>query len=62
LPLVHNAILRGPLLIWPKPPWFPWHTRGARLTRGLIDMVGRAAAGRSTLLPLLRLLPDVLAG
>ena len=62
LPLVHNSILRGPLVVWPKPPWFPWHTRGARLTRGLIDMVGRAAAGRATLPTLLRLLPDVLVG
>jgi acyl-CoA reductase-like NAD-dependent aldehyde dehydrogenase len=62
LPLVHNSILRGPLVVWPNPPWFPWHTRGARLTRGLIEMIDRAAAGRPTLLALLRLLPDVLAG
>jgi len=62
LPLVHNSILRGPLVVWPKPPWFPWHTRGARLTRGVIEMIGRAAAGRPTLPSLMRLLPDVLAG
>lgn len=62
LPLVHNSIVRGPLVVWPKPPWFAWHTRGLPLTRGLTAMYGRAAAGGWTLPSLLRLLPDVLLG
>ena len=62
LPLVHNSILRGPLVSWPKPPWFAWNTRGVQLTRGVTDLYARAGAGRPTLLALMRLLPDVLAG
>jgi hypothetical protein len=62
LPLVHNSILRGPLVVWPKPPWFAWHTRGVQLTRGVTAMYARAAAGRTTLPALMRLLPDVLLG
>jgi acyl-CoA reductase-like NAD-dependent aldehyde dehydrogenase len=62
LPLVHNSILRGPLVVWPKPPWFAWHTRGVPLTRGVTAMYARAAAGRATLPALMRLLPDVLLG
>jgi len=62
LPLVHNSILRGPLVVWPKPPWFAWHTRGVPLTRGLTAMYARAAAGGWTLPSLMRLLPDVLSG
>jgi len=62
LPLVHNSILRGPLVSWPTPPWFAWNSRGVQLTRGVTDLYARAGAGRPTLLPLLRLLPDVLSG
>ena len=62
LPLVHNSILRGPLVVWPKPPWFAWHTRGVPLTRGVTAMYARAAAGRATFPALMRLLPDVLLG
>ena len=62
LPMVHNSILRGPLVSWPKPPWFAWNTRGVQLTRGVTDLYARAGAGRPTLLALARLLPDVLAG
>ena len=62
LPMVHNSILRGPLVSWPKPPWFAWNTRGVQLTRGVTDLYARAGAGRPTMLALARLLPDVLAG
>jgi acyl-CoA reductase-like NAD-dependent aldehyde dehydrogenase len=62
LPLVHNSILRGPLVVWPKPPWFAWNTRGVPLTRGVTAMYARAAAGRATFPTLMRLLPDVLMG
>jgi acyl-CoA reductase-like NAD-dependent aldehyde dehydrogenase len=62
LPLVHNAILRAPLVGWPLPAWFPWHRHGAALARGLVDMYGRILAGRSGLVPLLRMLPRVLNG
>ena len=62
LPLVHNSILRGPLVVWPKPPWFAWHTRGVPLTRGVTAMYARAAAGRATFPALMRLLPDVRLG
>jgi len=62
LPLVHNSILRGPLVAWPKPPWFAWHTRGVQLTRGVTAMYARAAAGHATFPALMRLLPDVLLG
>ncbi|MFM7035014.1 MAG: aldehyde dehydrogenase family protein [Planctomycetia bacterium] len=62
LPLVHNSILRGPLGSPFTPPWFPWHSRAARLAQGVIDMYGAIARGRSGLWHLLRMLPDVVLG
>jgi len=61
LPLVHNTILRSPLVVWPAPPWFPWHPQGESLTRGLVTLYAARARGGSGLGPLLRMLPDVLA-
>jgi acyl-CoA reductase-like NAD-dependent aldehyde dehydrogenase len=60
LPLVHNTILRAPLIVWPAPPWFPWHRGGAKLTSGLLAMYASIARGGLGLGPLLRMLPDVL--
>jgi hypothetical protein len=62
LPLVHNSILRAPLVVRPLPPWFPWHSRGERLAGGVVEMLGAIAAGRTGLGPLVRMLPAVLAG
>jgi acyl-CoA reductase-like NAD-dependent aldehyde dehydrogenase len=62
LPLVHNTIVRGPLAIWPKPPWFPWHNHGAALARGVVGMYADIARGRSGLTRLARMLPAVLTG
>jgi acyl-CoA reductase-like NAD-dependent aldehyde dehydrogenase len=62
LPLVHNAIIRAPLESWPAPPWFPWHPHGAALARGVAEMYGSIAAGRSGVWELLRMLPGVLRG
>ncbi|MFN9369321.1 MAG: hypothetical protein ACK6CT_11250 [Planctomycetia bacterium] len=62
LPLVHNAIIRAPLVSWPKPPWFPWHRHGAALARGVLGMYGGIAAGRSCVWELLRMLPRVMRG
>ena len=62
LPLVHNSILRAPLLLRPPPPWLPWHRHGAALARGVVDVYAALARGRSGLLSLARLLPRVLAG
>jgi len=62
LPLVHHSILRGPLASRLEPPWFPWHPRGETLTRGLVELYGSIARGKSGLWPLARLLPTVLAG
>jgi len=60
LPLVHNTILRAPLVVWPTPPWFPWHAGGARLARGLVAMDASLARGGRGLGPLVRMLPEVL--
>ena len=60
LPLVHNTILRAPLIVWPAPPWFPWHRGGAKLTSGLLAMYASIARGGLGLGPLVRMLPDVL--
>jgi len=69
LPLVHNAILRAPLVVWPTAPWFPWHTGAARLARGLVAMdasIARGGSGRgplaqlAKLVQLTRMLPDVI--
>lgn len=67
LPLVHNTILRTPLLVWPTAPWFPWHARGVKLARGLVAMDASIARGGRGLWPLVgplvkltRMLPDVL--
>jgi hypothetical protein len=40
----------------------PWHSRGARLARGLIDIYATIARGGTGLARLLAMLPDVLAG
>jgi acyl-CoA reductase-like NAD-dependent aldehyde dehydrogenase len=63
LPLVHNTILRAPLVVWPTAPWFPWHAGGARLARGLVAMdasIARGGRGLGPLVQLTRMLPDVL--
>jgi hypothetical protein len=62
LPLVHNSILRAPLLVRPTPPWLPWHRHGAAVTRGAVDVYAAIARGRPGLLALAKLLPQVLAG
>ena len=60
LPLVHNTIVRCPLEEPAPPPWVPWHPHGARLSRGLVDLYGAIARGRSGLWPLMRMLPATL--
>jgi len=63
LPLVHNTILRTPLVVWPMAPWFPWHAGGAKLARGLVAMyasIARGGPGLETLVRLTQMLPDVL--
>ena len=60
LPLVHNTILRMPLVVWPTAPWFPWHAGGAKLARGLVAMDASIARGGLGLGPLVRMLPDVI--
>ncbi|MFM7245654.1 MAG: aldehyde dehydrogenase family protein [Planctomycetaceae bacterium] len=62
LPLVHNSILRAPLLVRPAPPWLPWHRHGAAITRGAVDVYAAIARGRAGLLSLAKLLPQVLSG
>jgi hypothetical protein len=62
LPLVHNAVIRAPLSAAIRPPWFPWHRSGARLARGVIDLYGQCAAGKSGLGTVLAMLPAVLRG
>lgn len=62
LPLVHNSIVRGPLTVWPTPPWFPWHGKRARLARGVADMYAAIAGGSKGLWQLAKMLPDVLGG
>jgi acyl-CoA reductase-like NAD-dependent aldehyde dehydrogenase len=59
LPLVHNAILRTPLVVWPAPPWFSWHAGGAKLARGLVATYASIARGGLGLGPLTRMLPEV---
>ena len=62
LPLVHNSIVRAPLLVRPTPPWFPWHPHAARLAEGVVDIYAALARGGSGLWPLIKMLPAVLAG
>ncbi len=62
LPLVHNSILRAPLLVPVTPPWFPWHRSGRRLARGVIDVYAAIRRGTSGLWPLLKMLPAVMRG
>lgn len=62
LPLVHNSVICAPVWSPIRPPWFPWHSAGARLTRGVVDLYGRCAAGKSGLGTLLAMLPAVLRG
>jgi hypothetical protein len=62
LPLVHNSILRAPLLVRPAQPWLPWHRHGAAITRGAVDVYAAIARGRAGLLALAKLLPQVLSG
>jgi acyl-CoA reductase-like NAD-dependent aldehyde dehydrogenase len=65
LPLVHNTILRTPLVVWPTAPWFPWHAGGAKLARGLVATYASIARGGLglglpvQLVPLMQMLPDV---
>jgi acyl-CoA reductase-like NAD-dependent aldehyde dehydrogenase len=62
LPLVHNSILRAPLLVRPAAPWLPWHRHGAAVTRGAVDVYAAIARGRVGLVSLVKLLPQVLTG
>lgn len=62
LPLVHNSILRAPLLVRPMPPWFPWHRRSTGLAQGVVDVYAALARGRSGLWPLAKMLPAVVFG
>ena len=62
LPLVHNSIIRAPLVLRPTPPWFPWHPHAAALARGAVDVYASIADGGSGLWPLVKMLPRVLAG
>ena len=62
LPLVHNSILRGPLLPSLRPAWFPWHGSGAALARGVVDLYRRRAEGREGWTTLLGMLPAVIRG
>jgi aldehyde dehydrogenase (NAD(P)+) len=62
LPLVHNTIVRGPLVAGIVPPWLPWHTGGAGITRGVIGIYGAIAGGGSGLGHLLAMVPAVLRG
>jgi hypothetical protein len=62
LPLVHNSVIRAPLWSPIRPPWFPWHSAGARLTRGVVELYGRCAEGKSGTGTLLTMLPAVLRG
>jgi len=62
LPLVHNAILRGPLAPWPMPAWFPWHPHASSLARGLLAVYAEIARGRSGFWRLAGMIPAVLSG
>jgi hypothetical protein len=62
LPLVHNSVIRAPLWSPIRPPWFPWHSAGARLTRGVVELYGHCAEGKSGTGTLLAMLPAVLRG
>jgi acyl-CoA reductase-like NAD-dependent aldehyde dehydrogenase len=62
LPLVHNSVIRAPLWSPIRPPWFPWHSAGARLTRGVVELYGRCAEGKSGTGTMLAMLPSVLRG
>ncbi|RLT15032.1 MAG: hypothetical protein DWI25_03335 [Planctomycetota bacterium] len=62
LPQVHNSILRAPLVVWPKPPWFPWHTRSSQISAGVVKMYATIASGRSGTWDLAAMVPDVLRG
>ena len=62
LPLVHNSILRAPLLVRPAAPWLPWHRHGAAVTRGAVDVYAAIARGRAGLVSLVKLLPQVFTG
>ena len=57
LPLVHDCIVRAPLLLRSPPPWFPWHRHGERLARGLLDMYAALARGGWGAWPLVKLVP-----
>ncbi len=60
LPLVHNSVIRAPLLVPQTPPWLPWHPHGAALARGVVDVYAAIARGGSGLWPLVKMLPKVL--
>jgi len=57
LPLVHDTILRAPLVAGTTPAWFPWHRHGARLARGLLGVYAAAARGGWGVWPLVKLVP-----
>jgi len=62
LPLVHNSVIRGPLRARLRPAWFPWHGHAARLARGVCELYGRSAAGKSGLWTIGKMLPAALLG
>ena len=62
LPLVHNTLVEAPLASWPAPAWLPWHPRGDRLARGLVDTYAAIARGWTGAMRFAAMLPDVLAG
>jgi len=57
LPLVHDSILRAPLVMRSPPAWFPWHRHGERLARGLLGMYAAVARGGWGAWPLVKLVP-----
>lgn len=61
-PLIHNSIIRGPLVSQIRPPWFPWHTRSKIVFQHMIELYASLARDRSGLMHLLRMMPSVLRG
>jgi aldehyde dehydrogenase (NAD(P)+) len=35
---IEKCVIRGPLVAWPRPPWFPGHRTAHRLGRRLVGM------------------------
>ena len=61
-PLIHNSIVRGPLVSRIRPPWFPWHTRSNFIFHRMVDLYAAVGKNRSGVMPLLRMMPSVLRG